>query len=84
MRLDACRGFHHKCSDGVQRFFLPTLAAFVGDIKEANDVFGIAPHLAPRSDIQTLIRSHSFNDPSAEPPLRTEQYMSEVCNWTVV
>ncbi|DBA83942.1 TPA: hypothetical protein ACH3X1_006438 [Trebouxia sp. C0004] len=71
-------GFQHKCTDGVERFFLPTAAAYVGDIKEANDVFGIAPHPAPYSDIRTLIKSDRFNDPDVDPPPRTERVMREV------
>ena len=53
----------------------------MGDIKEANDVFGIAPHPAPYSDIRTLIRAAQFNDPDVEPALRTEEHMFQVCSW---
>ena len=41
---------------------MPTIAAFVGDIKEANDVFGIAPHPAMHSDISTLVCSQDMNN----------------------
>ncbi|KAL0024007.1 hypothetical protein WJX77_008088 [Trebouxia sp. C0004] len=70
-------GFYHDCTDGEQRFFVPTIAAFVGDIKEANDVFGIAPHPAMHSDISTLVCSQDMNKPTHQPATRTQKQMQE-------
>ena len=70
-----CSGFYHKCTDGEQRFFVPTLAAYVGDIKEINDVMGIQPHPAFYSDIRTLAHSQHFNKPEYQAEARTESKM---------
>ena len=71
------RGFTHRCTDGHQRFFVPTVAAYLGDIKEINDVMGIAPN-SLYSDIGTLAPTHRLNEPDYEPPLRTESDVREV------
>ena len=71
------RGFAHKCTDGQERFFMPTIAAYLGDIKEINDVMGIAPN-SHFSDISTLAPTKRLNEPDYEPPLRTESHMREV------
>ncbi len=76
----ACRGFSHQCYDGRLRFFVPTLAAFVGDIMEANSVFGILHHASPCSDICSLVTAARLNDPDHEPDLRSEKHMREVSN----
>ena len=70
----------HKCSDGKSRVLVSTLAAFVGDIMEANLVFGILHHASPRSDISSLVTVARLNDPDHEPDPRTETHMREVCN----
>ena len=61
-----------KCSDGKSRVLVPTLAAFVGDIMEANSVFGILHHASPRSDSSSLVTVARLNDPDHEPDPRTE------------
>lgn len=37
------------------------------DIKEANEMFNIAPWPAPLSDIRTLVRKEDIKDPTAAP-----------------
>ncbi|KAL0036462.1 hypothetical protein WJX77_008767 [Trebouxia sp. C0004] len=68
-------GFQHRCTDGHTRFFVPTLAAFVGDIMEANTAFGILHHAALHSDISTLVHKSCLNDPEHEPEARIESQM---------
>ena len=78
----SCSGFTHECSDGgtvSRRCFVPTIAAFVGDIAEANSVFGILHHASPHSDIGTLVHAASLKDPECQPAVRTESAMRKVC-----
>ena len=73
-----CSGFEHRCTDGQTRYFVPTLAAFVGDIMAADTAFGILHHSAPHSDISILIHKSHLNDPEYEPEERTESQMVTV------
>ena len=67
-----------KCPDGEHRQFVPVIAAYVADIKEANEVFNVAPYPAPCSDINTLVNIDNMNDPEHQAELRTEEAMHEV------
>ena len=71
------RGFAHKCTDGHERFFVPAVVAYLGDIKEINDVMGIAPN-SHFSDFGTLAPTVRLNEPEYEPALRTEAHMNEM------
>lgn len=73
-----CSGFKHRCTDGQTRYFVPTLAAFVGDIMAADTAFGILLHSTPHSDISILIHKSHLNDPEYEPEERTESQMVTV------
>ncbi|DBB03141.1 TPA: hypothetical protein ACH3X1_013371 [Trebouxia sp. C0004] len=71
-------GFYMRCCDGCQRHFVPVPAAYVADIKEANEVFNIAPYPAYRSDIGTVITRDKLSDPDYVAPARTEKLMKEI------
>lgn len=67
-----------RCGDGAHRHFVPVIAAYVADIKEANEVFNVAPYPAGCSDINTLVSIHNMNNPEHEARPRTEAGMLEV------
>ncbi|DBA90690.1 TPA: hypothetical protein ACH3X1_003907 [Trebouxia sp. C0004] len=71
-------GFYMRCCDGCQRHFVPVPAAYVADIKEANEVFNIAPYPTYRSDIGTVITRDKLSDPDYVAPARTEKLMNEI------
>ncbi len=80
-----CSGFHMRCPDGEHRHFVPVIAAYVADIKEANEVFNVAPYPSACPDINTLVSKDKMNDPEHEAELRTEAGMLEVhihTSWT--
>lgn len=57
---------------------MPTLAAFVSGIMEANTAFGILHHAAPHLDIGTLIHKSHLIYPEYEPEERTDSQMVTV------
>ena len=67
-----------RCPDGEHRHFVPVIAAYVADIKEANEVFNVAPYPASCPDINTLVSKDNMNDPEHEAEARTEAGMLEV------
>ena len=81
-----CSGFDMRCPDGKHRQFVPVIAAYVADIKEANEVFNVAPFPSPCPDINTLVSTKDMNDPEHQAELRTEIAMFEVhrCHMYVV
>lgn len=76
--LVACSGFYMRCSDGRDRHFVPVPAAYVADIKEANEVFNIAPYPALYSDIGTLVPKNKLSDPDYVARPRTQEEMLQV------
>lgn len=74
-----CSRFQHKCTDDQSGFFVPTLAAFVGDIMEANTAFGIMHHAALHQDITSMVHRSRLNDPEHEAEVLTEAQMIAVC-----
>ncbi|KAL0018413.1 hypothetical protein WJX79_005315 [Trebouxia sp. C0005] len=71
-------GFDMLCNDNKIRYFVPTLVAYVADIKEANEVYNIAPYPAFRPDIGTLVHRSDMNMPDLVAEPRTEENMSEM------
>lgn len=57
---------------------MPVVAAYVADIKEANEVFNVAPYPASCPDINTLVSKDKMNDPEHQAEPRTEVGMLEV------
>ena len=67
-----------RCSDGRDRHFVPVPAAYVADIKEANEVFNIAPYPALYSDIGTLVPKDKLSDSEYVARPRTQEEMLQV------
>ncbi|DBA84182.1 TPA: hypothetical protein ACH3X1_006646 [Trebouxia sp. C0004] len=67
-----------RCPDGEHRHFVLVIAAYVADIKEANEVFNVAPYPASCPDINTLVSKDNMNDPENEAEAKTEAGMLEV------
>ena len=73
-----CSGFDVECLDGIQRLFMPTAAAFVADIKEANDAFLVKAWPSEHPDVNTLVHKGDMGKPGFVAPVRTAAAMAEV------
>lgn len=66
------------CIDGRMRHLFPIPAAYIADIKEANEVFGIRPYPGAFPDINTLVHKDDLNDIDICPLPRLESSMYQV------
>ncbi len=53
-----CSGFEVDCLDSVKRLFMPTAAALVADLKEANDAFLIKSWPSEHPDVKTSCKTN--------------------------
>ena len=61
-----------QCRDGQRRLLFPLIAAYLADLKEAWDVFGILP-ASEFQDLTTLVRKLQMGTPGFQAPKRTEE-----------
>ncbi len=58
--------------------FMPTAAALVADLKEANDAFLIKSWPSEHPDVNTMVRKSDMGKPGFVAPIRTQAAMVEV------
>ena len=73
-----CSGFEVDCLDSVRRLFMPTAAALVADLKEANDAFLIKSWPSEHPDVNTMVTKSDMGKPGFVAPVRTRAAMVEV------
>ena len=61
-----------RCRDGHLRLLSPLIAAYLADLKEAWNVFGILP-ASEFQDLKTLVKKLQMGTPGIKAPKHTEE-----------
>lgn len=73
----SCSGVYIT-NQNVQRLYVPVPAAYIADLPEAASIFGVAPHPAQFSDVNTLVPKDKLGEPDFNARTRHVSEMRQV------